>query len=297
TASGFVGAARPVHHSLRVGGAFDLTHSTTRPAGPPEQLGELVAGLPARIWEYGWAGPVSKWRGFDIAAYGTDQIRYGRVSVDAGLRYEASRAKAEGSSGKIEWIGLSGRFVARAQPFGGSGLTLFAGYAWYHSRLPLGLRAYGDPAGPQGLVYRWRDRNGNGLVDEGERRLLISRVGPGGSYSSIDPQLKAPTSRDVFVGCESQAGAWKFRFLAYHRRERALVTSVNIGASRSAYDVSYLPDPGNDIVGHEDDWLLPVYDRRPETFGHDAYLLTNDTEKSQDKGLEVLIERQVGKRL
>src|SRR5262249_55518549 len=101
--SGFVDVATSFHHSLRVGGFFDLVRATTRPAGRLGQTGELVDGQPARIWEYGWAGPVSRWSGFDIAAYGTDQIRYGRLSVDAGLRYEAARARAEGAKGEIEW--------------------------------------------------------------------------------------------------------------------------------------------------------------------------------------------------
>jgi len=295
--SGFVDVSTRAHHALRVGASVALAHSTTRPAGSPELTGETVDGLPARVWDYGWAGAVSKWRGFDVAAYGTDQIRYGRLSVDAGVRYEASRARAAGSPGEIEWLGLSSRFVARLRPFGGEGLTLLSGYAWYHSRLPLSLLAYGDPAAAQGLVYRWRDRNGNGLFDDGERRALVARVGPGGSFVSIDPHLKPPRSRDVFVGLETQAGHWKFRFLAYHRRERDLVTSVNVGAPVSAYDVSFIPDPANDIVGSADDQLLPVYNRRPETFGQDRYVLTNDPEKGKDKGLEILIERQVGKRL
>ncbi len=296
--SGFADPLTTSHHGLRLGGSLSWTRSTTRPAGPPGFLTpETVAGLPARVWDYGWAGPVTRWRGFDVSVYASDQVRYGRLSVDAGLRYESSRGSAQGSAGKIRWNGLSSRLVARLRPFGGEGLSLLTGYAWYHGRLPLGLLAHGDPAAAQGQVYRWRDDNGDGLFQAEEQGELVARMGPGGPLVSIEPGLKPPRSRDLFFGFESQAGRWRFRFLAYHRRERDLVTSVNVGAPASAYDVYLVPDPSNDIVGPGDDQFLPIYNRRPESFGQDRYLLTNDPEKARGKGLEVLIERSLGKRL
>ena len=36
-----------------------------------------------------------------------------------------------------------------------------------------------------------------------------------------------------------------------------------------------MPDPSGDIVGPSDDQLLPIYDRRPASFGRDALLLTS----------------------
>lgn len=296
--SGVLDPLTSAHHALRLGASLSFTRSTTRPAGPPGVLTpETVDGLPARVWDYGWAGPVSRWRGSDVALYATDQVRYGRLSADAGVRFESSGGSAEGSMSRIRWSDLSSRLVARLRPFGGDGLTLLSGYAWYHGRLPLSLLAYGDPAAPQGQVYRWRDDNGDGLFQAEEQGELISRMGPGGALASIDPRLQAPRSRDVFVGFESQAGSWQFRFLAYHRRERSLVTSLNIGAPASAYDVYFIPDPANDIVGPADDQMLPVYNRRPETFGEDRYLLANNPDKGLDKGLEILIERSIGRRL
>jgi hypothetical protein len=271
--------------------------STTRPAGQPGFLtAETVAGLPARVWDYGWGGPESRWSGLDFSAYATDQLRYGRLLLDGGLRYDLSRGSAAGSQGQISWSGLSPRIVARVRPFGGPGLVLLAGYARYMNRLPLNLLAYGDPTAPQGRVYRWRDDDGDGRFEPEERGELLSRVGPGGEVATIDPALRAPRSRDVFVGLESRKGPWAFRFLAYHRRESSLVTSINVGAPFSAYDVYYIPDPGNDIHGTTREQMLPIYNRRPETFGQDRYLLTNDPEKARGKGLEVLVERSLGNR-
>jgi hypothetical protein len=174
--------------------------------------------------------------------------------------------------------------------------VLLAGHALYQARLPLNLLAYGDPAAPQGEVYRWRDDDADGVFDPAERGELIARVGPGGPFSAIDWNLRPPRARDVFVGLESQAGAWQVRFLAYHRRERDLVASFNVGAPASAYDVYYVPDPGNDIDGTTRLQMLPIYNRRVDTFGQDRYLLANDAEKGHGKGLELLIERNVGRR-
>jgi hypothetical protein len=284
-------------HALRVGGSMALTRSTTRPAGPLGLTPETVGSFPARVWEYGWAGPASKWRGLDFAAFAADQFRYRRLSVDAGLRFDASRGSAAGSARAIQWTGLSPRLLARFIPVADDPLTLLAGFAWYRNRLPLNLLAYGDPAAAQGAVYRWNDANADRLFESGERGPLVARVGPGGSVASIDPGLKAPQSREVFVGIETSTGSWKARMLGYYRRERDLVTSVNLGAPFSAYDLYYIDDPSDDIVGTDDDQLLPVYNRRPETFGQDRYLLTNDTEKGTGKGLEIGIDGRIGKHL
>ena len=296
--SGFWDPHASSHDALRVGGSLASIRSTTRPAGVPGFLtAETVAGLPARVWDYGWAGPVSRWKGLEFSAYATDQVSYGRLSLDLGLRYDLSRGSAGGSAGEIGWSGFSSRQVARLRPLGGPGLTLLAGYGWYRGRLPLSLLAYGDPAAPQGSVYRWRDDNGHGMFQREEQGELVSWVGPGGPRAGIDAGLGAPQSREVFVGFESFAGGWQIRFLAYHRRDIDLVTSSNVGAPAFAYDVYYVHDPSNDIAGSADDQMLPVYNRRPETFGQDRYLLTNDPEKAHGKGLELLFERRIGNRV
>jgi hypothetical protein len=50
-------------------------------------------------------------------------------------------------------------------------------------------------------------------------------------------------------------------------------------------------------VGSQDDWWLPVFDRRTETFGDDRYLLTNDTTKATIRGLELTLDGRIGKRV
>lgn len=295
--SGWLDPLTNAHHALRVGGSLARSSSSTRAAGTHGLTAETVDGLPARVWDYGWAGPATHWRAFDLSAYADDQISYGRLSVDAGLRFEATHGSAAGSPGTIGWYALSPRLLARFRPTGWRGLDLLAGYARYRHRLPLSLLGYGDPAAAQGLIYRWQDPNGDGLFQPGEQGPLVARIGPGGSIASIDPGLKAPWSQDVFVGFDVRTGTWNVRFLAYYRREFNHVASVNVGAPYSAYDVSYVPDPGDDIAGTADDQMLPIYNRRPETFGADRYLLTNDGEKGQDKGYELSVTGMIGKRM
>jgi hypothetical protein len=256
-----------------------------------------VNGLPARLWDYGWPGPESRRGAFDLAAYAADRLRYGRVSLDAGLRLELTRGSADGGS-EVRWTALSPRIAARLNVTSTGSLALHAGYARYRQRLPLDLLAFGDPAAAQGLVYRWLDGNANGRFEAGEQGPLIMRVGPGGPSASIDTALQAPSTEEVVAGATASiAGSWTVSFLGIHRRERNLVASVNVGAPLSAYTLSFVPDPGGNLLGAEDDQLLPIFDRRPESFGLDRYVLCNVDDNLLHQGIEVALRGALGERL
>jgi hypothetical protein len=253
--------------------------------------------LAARVWDYGWTGSESRWRAFDLAAYAADAMTYGPASFDLGLRLESTSAAADAGSGSVDWKDVSPRLSTRIRLTTGGAITFFGGYARYRHRLPLSLLAYGDPTAAHGAVYRWTDKNGDGAFQPDEQGPLVALVGPGGSSSAIDPHLKAPHTDEVVSGLEFRFGSWRAHFLGIHRRERDLVVSVNVGAPLAAYTVSYVPDPGGDILGPADDQMLPVYDRRPETFGQDRYLLTNSSENALHEGAEIDLERALGGRL
>jgi hypothetical protein len=122
-------------------------------------------------------------------------------------------------------------------------------------------------------------------------------VGPGGAISSIDPDLRPPHTDEIAVGIEARSSKWTFRFLGLHRRQRDLVASVDTGAPIEAYTVQFVPDPSGNIVSPEDDQLLPIYDRRPETFGQDRYVLTNpDGDNVLHDGVELSVEGRVAER-
>jgi hypothetical protein len=285
-------------HALRFGVEATRSTESTRPGSPRGLVAETVDGLPARVWDYGWAGPEARWRATDLAAYVADSMSFGRLGLEAGLRFESTRGAAEGSSGRIDGQGLAPRVSARWRVLEDGGLSFFTGYGRYRHRLSLDLLAYGDPAAPQGLVYRWQDTSGNHAFDAGEVGPLIARVGPGGGFSSIDPGLKVPHTDELVAGLEARLGtSWTTRVLGIHRRDHDLLASVNVGAPAAAYEVFSVPDPGGDILGPPSQ-LLPIYNRRPESFGQDRYLLTNlPGENALHEGVEISLEGRAGKRL
>jgi len=284
-------------HASRLGVSTTWTGSSNRPVGTSGFTPETVNGLPARVWEYGWAGPESQWRAFDFSAYGADTITQGPASLELGLRFESTSGSAQGGSGEIHWRGLSPRLSARIHLTRSGALSFLGGYARYRHRLPLGFLAYGDPTALQGSVYRWVDRNGDAAFEADERGAAIARVGPGGSFASIDPRLRAPSTQEVVAGLELRLGhAWALHVLGVHRREHDLVGVVNEGVPLSAYAVRYLPDPGGNIIGAEDDQLLPVYDRSPASFGQDRYFLTNTADNTLHEGVEIEVRGSIGER-
>jgi hypothetical protein len=197
---------------------------------------------------------------------------------------------------------LSPRISARLLLARAGRLTAFGGYADSPHRLLLAPLAFGDPNGPQGAVHLWKDANGDGRYQPIERGPLVARVGPGAAFdalASIDPGLRPPRTREFVAGLEVSLGRyWIVRLTGFDRRERDLMESVDVGVALSGYTVRYLPDPAGDILGPQDDQLLPVYDRKPETFGHDRYLLTNPAgHTGLHQGVELSVEKPLGARL
>jgi hypothetical protein len=125
----------------------------------------------------------------------------------------------------------------------------------------------------------------------------VSRVGPGGDVATIDPALRPPRTREFVAGLELSPGrGWLVRATGFDRRETDLLESVDVGVPVSGYTVRYLPDPAGDILGPQDDQLLPVYDRKPETFGLDRYLLTNPAgHTGRHRGVELRLEKTLGR--
>ena len=53
------------------------------------------------------------------------------------------------------------------------------------------------------------------------------------------------------------------------------VARYNTGVPFDAYTVTKIFDPGLNLLGSEDDQMLPIYSRPPSTFGLDKYVLQN----------------------
>jgi hypothetical protein len=285
-------------HEIELGTELSRSAATQAP-NDAVTIPELLNGSAARIWEYGVGNGESHWQLNDISLYAEDHFDIGRrISLDAGLRYDGSWATA-GTSESISWHALAPRVAARVRLTPGGSLALLGSWGLYRQRLPLHYLAWGDSNAPQGEVYRWRDRNEDLVYQEDERgQRVISRVGPGGSFSRIDTNLRAPRTEAFLVGLEARiSDTWAVRFVGVHRRMRDLVESVNTGVPDSSYDLFFIPDPAGDIDGSADDQQLPVYELRLSSFGDDAYLLTNpEGHSALHEGVEFSLTRWLGER-
>ena len=285
-------------HSLHAGAL--VTRQTARTTVPPSPLaGELVNGIAARIWDYGLGAPESHWASTELAAYVSDRVTLGnRIRVDAGVRLDTARGAARGAASSIAWLSGTPRLAVRWLLDGRGRFSLFGGYAQYAHRLPLDYLAYGDPAAASGQVYRWDDLNADRLVQDAERGVLIAAVGPcctSAGPNRIDPDLDRPTTAERVAGVEGRLGSWSGRIMFVSRRDRHLVGSVNTGVTAGDYLLRHIVDVGEPFRDPPEFRLLPVYDRRPSSFGRDHYVLTNpESHSSTYDSLDVTIEGGAG---
>jgi len=293
--------ARAGRHQVTLGGGLEVARARTWNSGHPV-VGELVNGLPARAWDYGYVGPASRWTSTTLSAYAADEIRLtARLTADAGLRVDHSGGTAAGGATPIRWTMVAPRLSARWSVDASGRTTVFGGYAHYGHRLPLGYLAVGDRTAAAGWVYRWNDLDGDRLVGPGEVGALIAAVGPcchGRVPNAIDGTLDQPWTREFVVGIERAiGGALVLRLVGLDRRERHLVGLVNVGVTDTDYTERLIPDPGTDWVGGTTGQLLPVYDRHPDSFGRDRYELTNPPGLgTRFQGLELTLDSSPGDR-
>jgi TonB dependent receptor len=273
------GAAGATNRWLRGGraGVEICGAADTETARLASSVAETVEGFPARLWRFAAADMEPRHHETTVAVYLAETLAVSsRLTIDGAVRWEGVRAGADGG-GTLQSSDWFPRVALRWDALPRQHLSGILGLGRYGHRLPLELLAYGDPASASALVFRWSDRNGNERFDQGEEGPLVARVGdaPAGT-SAIDAELKRPYLDELFVGLELQPFArWRVRFTGLTRQERRLIAPVNIGVPIGAYTVTALPDPGADVIDPSDDQQLPVYNRRPEAFGTDRYVLTN----------------------
>jgi hypothetical protein len=285
-------------HAPRFGLSFERMAATDG-RGEDGPIPETVDGLPARVWDYAWAGPDSHRQVLDLGVWASERVAWrDRLFVEGGVRLQRTTGEARGAARGVSWTSLVPRVSARLRLT--DALCLLGGWGEYRHRLLLDDLAFGDPNAAQASVYRWTDANGDGLYDAAERGPLVARVGPGdGSLAGIDPGLRPPRTRELVAGVEVSPGdGWVVSLTGFDRRETDLLESVDVGVPIDGYTVRYLPDPGGDIAAPQDDQLLPVFERRPETFGLDRYLLTNpDGHTGLHQSVELRLEKAVGARV
>ena len=288
-------------HDLRYGLTLSGVQATAQPDDPPGLIPELVGGIPARVWDYQYVGPISRWRETLFSAYAADRFIPSRfIAIEGGLRLETLAGKASGAPTGVTWTNLSPRVSLRWKPLGSERATIISSYGRYQSQLPLNNLAFGDPTAARGLVYRWVDANNDKILQTPEIGPLIALVGPGSvnGQTAIDPDVRRPYTDAFVIGIETRrTDSFMMRFAATFRRERNLLASVNVGVPLTSYTLGHVQDPGGNLLDPVDDQLLPYYNRSPASFGQDRELLTNPQEAdAKFHGMELIVERTFVKR-
>jgi hypothetical protein len=262
-----------------------VRHASARvaPAIASWTVAERVDGIPGRLWEF--AQPRRLDLSLDEAVlHVADTWRLGaRATVDATLPLLYARSADRDAS----WLTAAPRLAARIQLAGP--LEALASWSRDAHALRLDDLAFGDPDAVTASSVRWNDRDGDGEFADGERGLLLTRSGPGAPVGSFDADLPRPHTDEWRVGLQAALGPHVHaRIEGIARRSRGLWETVNTGVTEAGYDLFFVPDPSGDLVGPTDDQLLPVYDRRPASFGRDALLLTSpDGHDSLYEGVEL----------
>jgi hypothetical protein len=250
------------------------------------RVGELVNGLPARIWDFTDPAGESLWRQRSFAAFAGNTFAVApRVTINGGLRFERITGSAASHDATIAWQSLLPRAGFHWTMLNFWQISSFGQYGRYAHRLALADLAYGDPTAPTANVSRWTATPGGGiptLAALATQRAgpTIQRLGPGSAgvagFSGIDPALKRPYMDELALGFEARPRPNTFlRIAAIGRRDSHMIGVVNVGVPESTYSIIGVPDTSIDVVGSGDDQILRFYNRAPSTFGADRYLLTN----------------------
>ena len=263
------------HHTLLLGAEAGGASERRDPMSAV-RIGEMVNGLPARVWDFS-TSTESSWHSNSVALYAGDNIDLTpRVHVDLGVRFEAINGSAEMGTTSVSWRNWLPRAGVRWDMFDKWHITSLINYGRYGYRLPLGDLAWGDASAPVANVFRW---TGTPLA-AGGFGPVVQRYGPGTggdtSFSAIDPNLQRPYMDEITLGVESRPRpSALLRIVGVARRERNMLGVVNTGAPISSYSTILVNDPGVDLLQPGDDQQIPVYNRLPSTFGADRYQLTN----------------------
>ena len=266
-------ATQMTRHALTFGGDVERTSFAAAPTFTGA-IEERVDGVPARIWWYSSPGLESRRRALAINAFAADRVSISRtITIDASLRFESADASTHGAAQGIHWRTLSPGIYMNWDLGTEWQLRLMTGASRAADEVKLGLLAYGDPAAPTADIYRW-----TGGVLAGAPK--IGRVGPGtggdAAFVAIDPGLRRPMMDQFALGIEGRpVPKLKVSILGLARRQSPQIHGVNVGVPLSGYTTFAIHDDNADLVKPDDDQLLTIYNRRPEMFGSDRYLLTN----------------------
>jgi len=262
-------ADRNARHQLAFGA--DLAYASARSDSLfSGAVHEFVDKVPARIWTYSAGADASQRHSTMVSGYASDSLNLSpALHVDASLRLELIHGRAADAATAIDWRSALPAARLRWLFAERRGIAVISGYARTANALNLNLLAYGDPVAPVASVASTTAPD-----------TAVARVGPGTggnpAFSRIDDDLGRPHTDEFVVGLEwRRRPSTRFTLTGIARREGNLLGLVNTGVPASGYSTIGVPDLGADHDSAADDRILTVYNRLPQTFGQDTYVLTN----------------------
>jgi hypothetical protein len=239
------------------------------------RIGELVDGLPSRVWDYRVPGVNAEWHQLAFSIFAGDTVAvHPRVRIDGGLRFEYVHGAGTNPQG-VSWHDVYPMAGLRWELLDFKRIATLVRFNRYGHRLPLANFAYGDALTATADVYRWNTTRDD--LDVDEIGPLVSRFGPGSAgdpgFSAFDPHVSRPYVNELTFGFESRpSDRTLLRMIGIVRHEGQLMGLVNTGVPVTAYDPVTFVDPGDDHAGGE---TVVAFNRQTEAFGADQYLLTN----------------------
>jgi hypothetical protein len=278
-------------------GASLLWTGVTRDAPGSSLIGELVDGAPARAWQYSTDGAASRAGGRELAVWAADEIPLtSQLDLNLGLRVTTTAASRNGEGAGISWRAFSPSISTTWRVLPDDRLTLLIGVARYDARFPLNYLTFGDPHALTGTVHLWNDLNRDQRLQADEVGVTIASVGPccaNGRLNTIAADLHAPKTREIRVSLQTRLTEHLvLRLGGTDRRTEELIQPVNAAATLSNFSLTHVEDTGLNLLGPEDDQVLPIFSRLPPSFGTDSYVLQNvESNSARDHGLDLVLER------
>ena len=225
-----------------------------------------------------------------IEGYVSDAVSIGALGVSFAVQAQWAYARnqipdSEGSA--LRWAGVGAHAGIRYQ-IGSRYPTAFGASLSHRPRAAL-MRAIKavHPNGPAIATHFWNDSNQDGAFQPVELGVLTKVEG--NAFSSLDPRLKQPYSREVHLEVAQRLpAALTLKLLGFRHVQHQVLALTNTGVSSSAYDPVLVFDPGNDGATQTGDeaWLI-AYNQHPQTLGQDVYLVTNTPEGAFSEGYEM----------
>ena len=294
-----MGMTGPTSHRFEYGGEVKRSASKSLEEVRDNVHLRFFEGRPLEVVKFNTPGEHRE-SSLEASAFVQETLTFpGHLSATLGLNINYADGKAPGGKTGVRWLHAAPRLglVIPITRSGKTAVKIFAGR--YYFGLPLSYLTYGNPDAPGGLAYSWRDKNRNGLFDDGETGALLRREGP--YYAGIDPSLKRPHTDELSLGIAHQSGRGLILSLTgYLRETRDLVETLNTGVPFTSYEPRVVTDIGDDRVpGNDDDLTFLLYDQRETTLGKDFLLLTNPgggQRYSRYKGLDLVLLKRTSSR-